>query len=57
MNLSAKTGDVGLVPGLRRFPGEGNGNLLQYAFLGNPMDKGDLWATVQSVAKSQTQMK
>ena len=54
MNLSAKTGDVGLVPGLRRFPGEGNGNLLQYAFLGNPMDKGALRATVHGITQSRT---
>ena len=33
-------GDLGSVPGLWRFPGEGNGNLLQYSCLGNPMDRG-----------------
>ena len=32
------TGDLGLVPGSGRSPGEGNGNSLQYACLGNPMD-------------------
>ena len=32
--------DAGLIPGLGRFPGEGNGNLLQYSCLGNPMDRG-----------------
>ena len=31
--------DVGLVPGLRRSPGGGNGNPLQYNYLGNPMDR------------------
>ena len=31
-------GDLGLIPGLGRFPGEGNGNLLQYSCLENPMD-------------------
>ena len=30
------TRDVGSIPGLRRSPGEGNGNPLQYSFLGNP---------------------
>ena len=33
-------GDVGLIPGLGRSPGEGNGNPLQYSFLRNPMDRG-----------------
>ena len=34
------TGDAGLIPGLGRSPGEGNGNPLQYYCLENPMDKG-----------------
>ena len=33
-------GDLGSIPGLGRTPGEGNGNLLQYSCLENPMDKG-----------------
>ena len=33
------TGDPGSIPGLGRFPGEGNGNPLQYSCLENPMDK------------------
>ena len=33
-------GDPGLSPGLRRSPGEGNGNPLQYYCLENPMDRG-----------------
>ena len=33
-------GDPGSIPGLGRFPGEGNGNPLQYSYLGNPMDSG-----------------
>ena len=32
----------------------GNGNPLQYAYLGNPMDRGACWATIHGVAKSQT---
>ena len=32
------TGDTGLIPGLRRSPGEGNGNPLQYSCLENPVD-------------------
>ena len=45
--------DVGLIPGSERFPGIGNGNLLQYTCLGNPMDK-VRWATVHGVTKRQT---
>ena len=33
---------------------EGNGTLLQYSWLENPMDGGAWWATVHGVAKSQT---
>ena len=33
-------GDVGLIPGLGRSPGEGNGSPLQYSCLENPMDRG-----------------
>ena len=40
------TGDVGLIPGSGRFPGEGHSNPLQYSCLGNPMDRGAWWATV-----------
>ena len=33
-------GDAGLIPGSGRFPGEGNGNPLQYSCLENSMDRG-----------------
>ena len=33
-------GDPGLIPGLGRSPGEGNGNPLQYSCLENPMEGG-----------------
>ena len=39
-NLPASIGDSGLIPDLGRFPGGGNGNLLQYSCLENPMDRG-----------------
>ena len=46
-------GDPGSIPGLRRSPGEGNGNPLQYSCLENPMD-GEAWqAAVQWVAKTR----
>ena len=44
-------GDVGSVPGSGRSPGEGNGNPLQYSFLGNPMDRRAWWATVHGVTE------
>ena len=46
-------GDLGLIPGLGRSPGEGNGSPLQYSCLENPMDRGAWQATVHGVAKSQ----
>ena len=46
-NLPTNAGKVGLIPGLGRSPGEGNGNPLQYSCLGNPMDGGAWWATVR----------
>ena len=33
-------GDVGLLPGSGRSPGEGNGKPVQYCCLGNLMDRG-----------------
>ena len=44
--------DVSLIPGLGRSPGEGNGNLFQYACLEDPMDRGAWQAIVHGVAKS-----
>ena len=51
------TADVGSVPGSGRSPGEGNGNLLQYSCLENPMDGGAWWAIVHGVAKSRTRLR
>ena len=50
-NLPASAGDVGLIPGLERSPGEGNGNPFQYSRLENPMDRGAWQATVHGVTK------
>ena len=52
-NLPINAGDVGLIPGLGRSPGGGNGNPLQYSCLGNAMDRGACQATVHAAAKSQ----
>ena len=56
-NLPASTGDirdVGLIPGLGRSLGGGNGNPLWYSCLENPMDRGAWQATVHSVTESDT---
>ena len=56
-NLPANTGDrrdAGLIPGLGRSPGGGNGNPLQYSCLEISMDRGAWWAIVHGVAKSRT---
>ena len=53
-NLSSNVGDVGLIPGLGRFPGRGNGSPFQYSCLENPIDRGGRQAMVHRVAKSQT---
>ena len=46
----------GFNPGLRRSPGEGDGNPLQYSYLGNPKDRGAWRATVHEAAESQTRL-
>ena len=48
---SCNTRDLGSIPGSGRSPGEGNGNLLQYSCLENPMDRGTWRATVHGVAR------
>ena len=45
-DLPVNSGDVGWIPGSGRFLGEGNGNPLQYSYLGNPTDKRTWQATV-----------
>ena len=39
---------------VRKIPGEGNGNPLQYSCLQNSMDRGARWATIHEVSKSWT---
>ena len=51
---ACSAGELGLIPGLRRSPGEGSGYPLQYLGLENSMDRGAWWATVHGVAKSRT---
>ena len=45
--------ELSSIPGLGRFPGEGNDTPLQYSCLENPMDGGAWWAPVHGVAKSR----
>ena len=53
-NPSAKAADAGSIPGLGRSLGVGSGNPLQYSCLGDPMDRGACWSTVQGLEKSWT---
>ena len=50
----SKATDLGSIPGLGRFPGEENGNPLQYSCLENSMSRGAWCVTVHEVTKSQT---
>ena len=51
---ACNVGELSSILGLGRSPGEGNGNILKYSCLENPMDRGALQATVHGIAKSQT---
>jgi len=50
-NTPASATDAASISGLGRCRGEGNGNLLQYSCLGNPMNRRAWWATVHGIAK------
>ena len=50
-NLPANAEDIGLIPGLGRSLGKGNGNPLQYSCLRNPIDRGAWWAAVHGLTK------
>ena len=45
---ASKPGDLDSIPGFGRSPGGGHGNLLQYSYLDNPMDRGAWQATMGS---------
>ena len=55
-SLAARAGDTSSILGSGRPPGEGNGNPLQYSYLGNHMDREAWWATVHGVSQSRTQL-
>ena len=48
---ACNAGDPGLIIGLGGFPGDRNGNPLQYSCPGNPVDRGAWWATDHGVAE------
>ena len=50
-NSPANAGEVDSISGSGRSPEGGNGNPLQYSYLGNPMDRGAWWAAVHGVTK------
>ena len=52
---ACNAGDPGSVPGLGRCPGEGNGNSLQYSWLGNPIDRG-VWLHCVVSQRSRTRL-
>ena len=56
-NMPANAGNMGLIPGLGRSPGKGNGDPLQYGCLRNPLARGAWWV-IQSMGlqKSQIQL-
>ena len=51
---ACNAGDMGSIPGLGRFPREGNGHAFQYSCLENPKNRRAWWATVMGLQKSQT---
>ena len=53
---ACNAGNPGLIPGLERSTGEGNGNPLQYSHLENSVDRGAWRATVHGGTNSQTQL-
>ena len=56
-NPPANAGELGLIPGLGRFPGKGNGNLHQYSCVGNPTDRGASRAAINGVTKESDMTK
>ena len=53
---ACNAGDLGLILGSGRSPGEGSGNLLQYSCLENPMDREAWQTTVPGISKSRIRL-
>ena len=56
VETTCNAGDLGSIPGLGRSPGEGNGDLLQYSYLENPMDREAWWPTVHGIASVRNEL-
>ena len=56
LESACNAGDLSSIPGWGRYPGEENGNPLQYSCLENSMDRGTQQATVHGIAKSGTRL-
>ena len=54
--FACSAGDWDSIPGLGRFPGEGNVNPFQYPCLENLMGRGAWWAVVHGVTKSRARL-
>ena len=48
---ACNAGDLGLIPGWGRSPGEGKGSPLQYSCLENPRVRGAWWAAVHNITE------
>ena len=55
--IACTVGDLGLISGLERSLGEGNGNPFQYSCVENHMDRGAWQATVHGIIKSWTRLR
>ena len=53
---ACNAGDLGLIPGSGRSPGEGNGNPLQYSGLENPTDREAWWLQFRDLKRVRTQL-
>ena len=53
---ACSAGNLGLIPGLGRYPGGRHGNPVQYSCLEKFMDRGAWWATVHGVTKNQARL-
>ena len=52
-NPPANAGVAGSIPGLGRSPGGGNGNQIQYSYVGNSKDRGAWWGALHGMSKRQ----
>jgi len=48
---TCNVGDLGSISGLRRCPGGGHGNTLQYSCMENTLDRGSWWAMINGITR------